>query len=82
MLTKQSVSADFYRTEMVTAGIRNMLRQRKPTRAPAETDRRPPAEKSEFPLAEPYADCQDVQPTATSVIEGMRQLRHKIFFPY
>jgi hypothetical protein len=70
---------------MVTAGIRNILRQRKPTRAPAETERRPPAEKAEksagFPLAEPYADCQDVQPTATSVIEGMRQLRHKIFFP-
>ncbi len=68
---------------MVTAGIRNILRQRKPTRAPAETERRPVAENSAgFPLAEPYADCQDVQPTATSVIEGMRQLRHKIFFPH
>ncbi len=60
-----------------------MLRQRKPPRAPAEADRRPPAEKSAgLPLAEPYADCQDVQPTATSVIEGMRQLRHKIFSPH
>jgi hypothetical protein len=58
-----------------------MLRQRKPTRAPAETDRRPPAEKSEFPLAEPYADCQDVQPTATSVIEGMRANYVIRFFP-
>ncbi len=63
-----------------------MLRQRKPTRVPAETERRPAAEKAEnsasFPLAEPYADCQDVQPTATSVIEGMRNYVIRFFSPH
>ena len=59
---------------MSTAGLRNILRQRKPLKPVAERER--PADTAEhsagFASEEVATACQDLYPNASSVIEGMR----------
>jgi len=59
---------------MSTAGLRNILRQRKPLKPVAERER--PAETAEdstgFTSEEVDTACQDLYPNVSSVVEGMR----------